>query len=175
MPKNANALDANHWIWAKFDEHNVAHFGGRLPRPGEILRMTSQSRAAQVVNAVIDGVACRMIWIDGDTLDTDRMTASDSLLHEMIHYELAGRGDPDIGHGLRFVARANEIGKTLGLSPCDEEFQSEVVTKIASVWPVVQRAAQLEGREVMKADGKRDEGKRRRERNRKKAQRRARR
>ena len=28
MQKNANALDAAHWIWAKFDEHNAAHFGG---------------------------------------------------------------------------------------------------------------------------------------------------
>lgn len=143
--KNKNALDSTHWIWSRFDEHNARHFGGRLERPQEILRSAFAAWGAATVNMIVDGTPCRMIWIDGAALDADESAASDSLLHEMIHYDLAASadGDGDRGHGARFIARANAIGQVLGLLPCDLPGSTpQQVEDFARTWPKVQREVQ---------------------------------
>jgi hypothetical protein len=142
--QNKNALDETHWIWAKFDEHNRRHFGGKLARPQQILRSAFDTLAAAAVNTVVNGTPCRLIWLDGAVVDTDAATASDSLLHEMVHYELAGsaEGDGDQAHGVRFRRRADEVGRALGLLPCAMSgLTPEQIVAIARVWPKVQREA----------------------------------
>ena len=142
--QNRDELDEAHWIWAKFDELNDRHFHGRLERPQKILRCAFQSWAAAAVNKTTGGVRCSLIWLDGAALDRDAAAASDSLLHEMIHYELAGSadGDGDQAHGERFIQRADEIGRALGLAACAVPgFGVEQVAMVARNWPEVQREA----------------------------------
>jgi hypothetical protein len=140
--QNKNAIEASHWIWAKFDELNARYFHGSLERPQQILRSAFDGWAAATVNKTVSGVSCRLIWIDGAALDQNPAAASDSLLHEMIHYELAANadGDGDQAHGMRFMRRADEIGHALGLLPCAMPgLEIDQTKKIASVWPKVQR------------------------------------
>jgi hypothetical protein len=142
--QNKNALHERHWIWTKFDELNARHFGGKLARPQQILRCAFDTWAAATVNKVVNGTPCRMIWLDGTAIDADPAVASDSLLHEMVHYELASGadGDGDQAHGVRFMRRADAIGGVLGLLPCAMQgLDPQQVTQIASVWPKVQREA----------------------------------
>lgn len=142
--KNPNALAPDHWIWSKFDELNAQHFRGQLEPPQEILRLQSTTWAALTVNTMANGTPCRLIWLDGEALDTDPSVAADSLLHEMVHYELAAQanGDGDQTHGTRFVVRADEIGRSLGLpSCCLPGFTAEQHLQIARIWPKVQRQA----------------------------------
>jgi hypothetical protein len=130
---NPNELPASHWLYGLFDEYASTYFGGPLPRPTIIVN-AMESMAAMTVN---DG-RIRNIWIDKASLDdADRQRASDSLLHEMIHYWLAERaaGDADSGHGARFVAKASEIGRVLGFSMPDVPAGSP----FARVWPQAHR------------------------------------
>ena len=138
---NANAIDGTHWIWARFDRLNARHFRGKLSRPQTILRSSLAHREAQVVETTVGGKRVSMLWIDGDSLDNDKAKATDSLLHEMIHMELALKfGDADLEHGARFIARADEIGRALGLKACRQsEWSMEQAQRVASVWPQVQR------------------------------------
>jgi hypothetical protein len=140
---NENALDPTHWTWSKFDELNARHFGAKLVRPQAILRSSMGHRDAQSVETTVDGKRVSMIWIDGAVLDADREAASDSLLHEMIHQELAvNDGDPDLDHADRFVTRADEIGRSLGLRPCrTPQWSATQIQQVATVWPKVQREA----------------------------------
>jgi hypothetical protein len=123
---------------------NARHFGGRLDRPQQILRSTFDRLAGASVNTNVNGTPCRMLWVEGAAIEKNEAVATDSLLHEMIHYDLAAHagGDGDQAHGARFVAFADAIGHSLGLLPCRlPGFTEEQIQRVASVWPTVQREA----------------------------------
>jgi len=113
------------------------------------------------------------IWIEGARIDADPGSAKDSLLHEMIHLELlAATSDSDAVHGDRFKARADEIGDALGLLPIGFSPDIEVA---ARTWPMLQREAARMVRQAKRAADKVADEKKRREREKQKAARRARR
>ncbi|MCC6651540.1 MAG: SprT-like domain-containing protein [Candidatus Eisenbacteria bacterium] len=92
-------------------ELNDLHFDGALPSlTFHVNRMGGQfATFAPRVN---------IVWFHPRTLDQGRAFVADTLLHEMVHHALACiGGDPDQGHGERFIAEANAIGTNLGLAP----------------------------------------------------------
>ncbi len=123
-----------------FDALNAAHFGGRLP-PAEIVRST-KAVEVRTTHAVVGRTTVRVIGIDETLLDQEEQTAIDALLHQMIHYAIAGEhnGDGDWKHRERFTSLANVIGARFGMPTVMSG------TPAAAQWPRVWREAMKRSR-----------------------------
>ena len=102
-----------------FDALNATYFEGRLAAPVVLIAATSSPRALGDYNAHDpNGIESR-IRIAPGVAEVGASFAADVLLHEMIHAWCAEveqdteRGYK--GHGPKFAAKCNEIGRTLGL------------------------------------------------------------
>jgi len=151
IAKMGDLLPADHWLYRRFQKHCRDHFGGLMPVPA-IHRKATGNLAAMTVNTTTEGVRVRLIWLESERIDSDPDAASDSLLHEMIHYWLAEKdGDADQQHGPRFCDKAMAIGRCLRL-PDVPLLQG---SREAIAWPDVHRAAAQMLRNKQKAARKR--------------------
>jgi hypothetical protein len=132
-------------LYRMFDEHNAAHFGGRLD-PVVILITPPTSARASADAAEFSGFGCRQQMrirpsiargshnadrpqgvkafyrmVPGHALENRLRWLSDLVLHEMIHLWLNQIEDPrrdeHQGHGAPYTAECNRIGGMLGLDP----------------------------------------------------------
>lgn len=99
-------------------QHNETHFGGQLTAIlVEITAPASPRALATHQPKTPEGVDC-VIRIAPGVVEAGERLAADVLLHEMVHVwqaETDNREPGYAGHGPKFAAKCNEIGKALGL------------------------------------------------------------
>ncbi len=106
-------------LYQAFDEFNEAHFDGKLGAPLILVTPPSGARAwGDYAERDVHGLRST-IRIAPSSYRHGRRFAIDVLLHEMVHAyqsEVDRQTEPGYrGHGPRFAAKCNEIGRTLGL------------------------------------------------------------
>jgi hypothetical protein len=112
--------DAARYLVAAFDRFNATYFAGRLSKPAVLITPPGSARAwADHVSQDEHGIPSR-IRIAPRVVAKGELFALDVLLHEMAHQyvdEVEGVDERSYrGHGPRFAAICNAIGKLLGLA-----------------------------------------------------------
>jgi hypothetical protein len=129
-------------------EFNATHFGGLLTAIMVEITAPASPRALATHEPVTpEGVDC-VIRIAPSVINSGTKLALDVLLHEMIHVwqaETDNREPGYAGHGPKFAAKCNEIGRALGLPEVGVKGRGGVPD--CAQWPLNVRPAGYYGEE----------------------------
>jgi hypothetical protein len=137
-------------LYVAFDAFNAEHFAGRLGAPLIFITPPSSPRAlGDYITRDEHGLRSRIRLAPAAARKGERFMM-DVLLHEMIHAwasEVEGDMEPGYrGHGPKFAAKCNAIGKLLGLGEVGVKGRGGLPD--CAQWPMCVRPAGYYGDEV---------------------------
>lgn len=133
-------------LYAAFRKFNAEHFGGKLGAPLIWIGACSPRALGDYCGRDVHGLESR-IRISDAAIRRGVEFATWVLLHEMVHawcHEVEKDGERGYrGHGPKFAAKCNEIGRTYGFRECAAKGRRKGMPECAQ-WPFSVMGVRLE-------------------------------